>query len=127
MRAHRLRRLQLLTQGVALLGMGVAETACQSPPDSIHINAPYVPPDAGQPPVEPPHLNAPYVAPDAGAAPAPNTSAEAKPPLQLATSATPSAAPSSKPPFVVPHMNATASPPKTVNAPPQGVPPTLKD
>jgi hypothetical protein len=41
MRAHRLRRLRLLTQGVALLGLGGAEAACHDPPDTIHINAPY--------------------------------------------------------------------------------------
>ena len=118
MRAHRLKRLQLLTQGVALLGLGGVEAACHNePPDTVHINAPYTPPDAGaqaEPTVEPPHVNAPYIAPDASAATAPTASA------QLATSATASAAPSGAPPFIVPHMNATATPPpKTVNAPPK--------
>ncbi len=58
-------------------------------------------------------MNAPYVPPDAGVS-AVNASGGA--PAQIATSPTASA--SSRPPFV-PHMNATATPPKTVNAPPK--------
>src|ERR1700733_9649380 len=107
MRAHRLQRLKLLTQGVALLGIGGQAGCHDQPPDTVHINAPFVVYDAGAPSSEPPHINAPMVPADAGSA-VPSASASAS------ASGAPSAVPASKPPFLVPHMNATATPPKTV-------------
>jgi hypothetical protein len=128
MRAHRLQRLKLLTQGAALLGLGVTEAACHDPREGAHINAPYIEPDAGAPstappqaPVQPTQMNAPFVVYDAGNAPAPSASGSAtgpsKPPALVATGPTPSAAPATKP--LMPHMNATATPPKHVNSPPK--------
>ena len=125
MRAHRLQRLKLLTQGAALLGLGATEAACHDPREGAHINAPYVQPDAGPParPVEPAQMNAPFIVYDAGTAPAPASSGSGtgttKPSALVATDATPSAAPSAKPPGMVLHMNATATPPKHVNSPPK--------
>lgn len=59
MRPHRLSRLTLLTQGIALVGFGVNETACHKdvtyvngPDPDIHINAPPAPMDAA-PSVDP--------------------------------------------------------------------------
>ncbi len=48
MRHHRLSRLTLLTQGLALIGLGVGESACHkepmvngpAPDTDLHINAP---------------------------------------------------------------------------------------
>jgi hypothetical protein len=109
MRAHRLQRLKLLTQGVALLGIGGQPGCHDQPPDTVHINAPFVVYDAGATSAEPVHVNAPpMVPPDAGSA-APTAS----------NSGAPDPAPSVKPPFLVPHMNATATPPKHVNGPPK--------
>lgn len=84
MRSHRLSRLALLTQGVALVGLGLSELACskdpppvtsgsepphmnappESPPPPKHVNAPETPPpDASTPlppsPATPHHVNAP--------------------------------------------------------------------
>ncbi len=72
MRSHRLNRLALLTQGVALIGLGAADMACSKEPVSepIHINSPPQPdpvPDAASFPR--PTINAPYFGPDAGAKP----------------------------------------------------------
>ena len=51
MRNHRLNRLALLTQGIALVGFGISTTlACGDPP---HVNS--APPQSP----EPPHVNAP--------------------------------------------------------------------
>jgi len=104
MRDHRLERLRLLTQGIALLGLG-GEAACHSQaPEPLHMNAPELVYDSGQPSPAP----SASAASDASAAPAP-----------LATGSAPIPDPVSKPPFLVPHMNATAPLPKTVNAPPK--------
>ena len=72
MRSHRLNRLTLLTQGIALIGFGMSELACgEKPtmngpaPESPHVNAPPSP--------EPPHVNAPP-------SPGPSGSASATPP-----------------------------------------------
>jgi len=106
MRDHRLERLRLLTQGIALLGLG-GEAACHSQaPEPIHMNAPEFVYDAGQPGPAPSASAA--LPPDPSAAPAP-----------LASGSAPIPDPVAKPPFLVPHMNATAPPPKTVNAPPK--------
>ena len=71
---HRLRRLAQLTQGAALIGLGLSTSACEKDPQ---VNAPYkekphinAPPDpqpsasvassASAPePVDPPHVNSP--------------------------------------------------------------------
>jgi hypothetical protein len=57
MRSHRLNRLTLLTQGIALVGFGMSELACGNKPtvngpapEEPHINAPPTP--------EPAHVNA---------------------------------------------------------------------
>jgi hypothetical protein len=66
MRSHRLNRLALLTQGVALIGVGAADVACSKEPvaEPIHINATAEPQlDASRPPT----MNSPYFPPDAGA------------------------------------------------------------
>jgi len=73
MRSHRLNRLALLTQGVALIGLGAADLACSKEPvaEPIHVNATAQPepvaPDAASFPR--PTINAPYFGPDAGAKP----------------------------------------------------------
>jgi hypothetical protein len=106
MRDHRLERLRLLTQGIALLGLG-GEAACHSQaPEPLHMNAPELVYDAGQP--NPPPSASAALPTDANTASAPPTSGSA-----------PIPDPVSKPPVLVPHMNATAPPPKTVNAPPK--------
>ena len=72
MRSHRLNRLALLTQGVALIGLGASDMACSKEPvaDPIHVNSP--PQD---PPPQPaadaaslprPTMNAPFFPRDAG-------------------------------------------------------------
>ena len=106
MREHRLERLRLLTQGIALLGLG-GEAACHNQaPEPLHMNAPEFVYDAGQPNAAPSASPTPPA--DAGAAQAP-----------LAPGSAPIPDPVTKPPFLVPHMNVTAPPPKTVNAPPK--------
>jgi hypothetical protein len=98
MRSHRLDRLALLTQGIALIGFGLADVACGKDgapaSDPPHLNAPPAPasatPSAPAAPVEPPHVNAPP-------APAPSASSSATPSASSATpSASSSAAPSPK-------------------------------
>ncbi|HSO40101.1 MAG TPA: hypothetical protein VLT33_46555 [Labilithrix sp.] len=54
MRAHRLGRLTSLTQGAALVGLGLVQAACGKdaapPAEPIHINSPPQPaPDAAAP------------------------------------------------------------------------------
>ena len=63
MRSHRLNRLALLTQGVALIGLGAADMACSKEPvpDPISVNSPPQPEPSRQP-----TMNAPYFPPDAG-------------------------------------------------------------
>jgi len=56
MRSHRLNRLALLTQGVALVGLGISALACGDPP---RVNAPpSEPPQVNSPPKEPPVASA---------------------------------------------------------------------
>lgn len=100
MRRHRLHRLTLLTQGVALVGLGLAEGACHKDPpplqpDEPHINAPPDPTVSAPtpPPSVPVHVNAP----------APTTPPSAAP---LASGAPSAAATGPKPP-------------KHTNSPPQ--------
>lgn len=57
MRPHRLGRLTLLTQGLALVGLGAFAPACQKEPSmvngpdpNLHINAPPTPMDAAADP-----------------------------------------------------------------------------
>jgi hypothetical protein len=56
MRPHRLSRLTLLTQGLALIGIGAGESACHKEPmvngpdPDLHINAPPTPMDAAPDP-----------------------------------------------------------------------------
>ena len=80
MRSHRLNRLTLLTQGIALIGFGMSELACgnASPPivngpapEAPHVNAPPAP-------TEPAHVNAPPTTAPSGSASA--TPLSPKPP-----------------------------------------------
>ena len=108
MRAHRLERLKLLTQGVALLGMGGQAACHDQPAETVHINAPFIVYDAGSAPHDPPVMNAPErVQVDAGAAPVASGASIA---------ASPDTVPSSPPASSV---KAIAAPPKTINAPPK--------
>jgi len=94
MRSHRLSRLAVLTQGVALVGFGLAEIACSKEPnvngpvkEGPHINAPPDKPTPSSSAPEAPHVNAPIAqgtsAPSASAAPsalaAPSAALSAKP------------------------------------------------
>lgn len=95
MRSHRLSRLAVLTQGVALVGFGLAELACSKEPnvngpvkEGPHINAPPDKPMPSSSAPEPPHVNAPI----AQGTSAPSASAAAP-----SASTAPSAAPSAKP------------------------------
>jgi hypothetical protein len=71
MRNHRLNRLALLTQGVALVGIGMsALAACNDPPhvnspppDRPNINSPPQQPLPSAAPVEPDHVNGPATPP----------------------------------------------------------------
>jgi hypothetical protein len=98
MREHRLGRLASLTQGAALVGLGLVQTGCGKD---------------GAPPTEPPHVNAPpqptmvVAAPDAGPLPPPTTN-DAPP--------TTNAAPT------IGAVDAGAPRP-TLNAPPKKIPP----
>ena len=90
MRSHRLSRLTLLTQGIALIGFGMSELACakEQPtvngpsPEPHHINAPPDPPasaSAVPPGSELPHMNATATPPPSGSA-APSSSTTTTPP-----------------------------------------------
>ena len=73
MRSHRLNRLALLTQGVALVGLGAADIACSKEPvpEQLHINSPPSPTDAAAPTpafdAAGIHINAPPIRRDADA------------------------------------------------------------
>jgi len=81
MRNHRLDRLARLTQGAALVGLGMTQLACSkdgtSPPaEPVHVNSPPMPrpevdaaPPAALPSESPPSANAPPMAADAGGGP----------------------------------------------------------
>jgi hypothetical protein len=90
MRSHRLSRLTLLTQGIALIGFGMSELACAKDqpnvngpnPEPLHINAPPTP-TASDSAVVPtpdnmPHMNA-TATPPASASAAPSSSTTAPP------------------------------------------------
>jgi hypothetical protein len=94
MRFHRLTRLARLTQGAALVGVGLVDSGCQKdpPPEPPHINSTATPtttppaPDAG--PAALLTINAPHPPPDssimrhtinATATQAPTASAPPKP------------------------------------------------
>lgn len=78
MRNHRLGRLALLTQGVALVGLGMTQLACGK--------------DAS-PPVEPVHVNSPPLPEaDASTAPTPITSVVAPPEAPRTTNSPPTLA-----------------------------------
>lgn len=69
MRSHRLNRLALLTQGVALIGLGAGNAACSKEPvnDPISVNSP---PQTPEPPAWDAaaiHINAPPIPRDAEA------------------------------------------------------------
>ena len=103
MKNHRLSRLTLLTQGIALIGFGMSELACAKeqpnvngpkPDDQLHINAPPQP-TASDSAVVPtgdnmPHMNATATPPSSASA-APSTSgsttAPPKPPMPPHTNA----------------------------------------
>ncbi|CAN5613242.1 hypothetical protein BH09MYX1_BH09MYX1_63050 [soil metagenome] len=103
MRKHRLDRLAKLTQGAALLGLGVLAAACNNEPRQVNSPDP-----TGS--TEPIHVNSPPSATETTPAP----SASQAPPMinappSAAPSVVPSAAPSTKPstaPLVPVHMNA---------------------
>jgi hypothetical protein len=109
MHSHRLRRLTRLTQGVALIGLGLGKVGCATEPP--HVNAPYSEADAGG-------LASPAADPiDAGA---PLTPALARDADARADAATP-AAPLSHVPPVAPTGTTTPAPgpkvPHYTNAP----------
>lgn len=67
MRSHRLNRLALLTQGVALIGLGATDLACgkEKTNEQIHINSPPQPVPTMD--AQPPTINSPPMnKPDAG-------------------------------------------------------------
>jgi hypothetical protein len=83
MRPHRLDRLARLTQGIALVGLGISEAACGGEP---RVNAPH--------PDEQPHVNAPPMGHDADA----GAASPAAPAGSGTGAATPPAAPNPMPP-----------------------------
>jgi hypothetical protein len=92
MRNHRLHRLALLTQGVALVGLGMSQLACGKD---------------GAPPGEPIHVNSPAPTPPTPPTP-PAPVAEPKAPEPIPSATAQAVAPTA-PPTTMPHMNA---PPK---------------
>jgi hypothetical protein len=87
MRDHRLNRLALLTQGVALVGLGISQLGCgkdAAPPNELpHINAPPQPVSTdAAPPVAPP-------TPSASAASSAGNAAFAIPPSPIRVNAPP--------------------------------------
>jgi hypothetical protein len=113
MRPHRLGKLTLLTQGIALVGFSAGEAACHH---EANLNGPYNGPDNSV------HINAPPVQDEDGAVAAPDVV-----PVQqadAATTAMPSNrptmnAPPTPPPPVPTHTNAMPAPTMNVNAPPK--------
>lgn len=88
MHDHRFKRLARLTQGVALLGLGVTAGCHKDPPplqpDDPHINAPPDPPASASAPTPPKvediHVNSPPTPPSA----APSASAPVAPSASVA-------------------------------------------
>ena len=98
MRSHRLNRLALLTQGAALVGLGLSALACGDPP---HVNAPpkepVVAPEPAAP--KPEHMNAP---PPSGSA---------SPVASGSSSAAVNVLPPGTPPKAPMHVNSPPKPP----------------
>jgi hypothetical protein len=107
MKNHRLSRLTLLTQGIALIGFGMSELACAKeqpningpkPDDQLHINAPPQP-TASDSAVVPTGDNMPHM----NATATPPSSASAAPSTSGSTTAPPK-------PLSPPHTNAPRKP-----------------
>lgn len=107
MRSHRLDRLARLTQGAALVGLGVFAAGCNNEPK--HTNAPD--PNATGEPI---HINATATPQPSASVTAPTAVDTTAPPTPSA-SAPPATSGSAKPPSLTPHINAPPNRPPHTN------------